>query len=145
MLFRSKFASHSLKEQFLKPLLKGKTRSCFSMTEPEFAGSNPVNLGTTAVKDGSDYVIDGHKWFTSGADGAAFAVVMAVTNPAGLPHQRASMILVPAGTKGFNIVRNVSVFGHEGEGWASHSEVRFDNCRVPLTNLIGTEIGRAHV
>lgn len=135
----SRFASEELKSKFLHPLLEGKTRSCFSMTEPEFAGSNPVRLGTTAVKDGNEYVINGHKWFTSGADGAAFAIVMAVTNPDGLPHQRASMILVPTNTKGFNLVRNISLFGEAGEGWASHSEINYEECRVPLSYLIGRE------
>jgi acyl-CoA dehydrogenase len=135
----SRFASDELKSKFLHPLLEGKTRSCFSMTEPEFAGSNPVRLGTTAVKDGNEYVINGHKWFTSGADGAAFAIVMAVTNPEGLPHQRASMILVPTHTKGFNMVRNISLFGEAGEGWASHSEINYEECRVPLPYLIGRE------
>jgi len=135
----SKFASEEIKAQFLHPLLEGKTRSCFAMTEPEFAGSNPVQMATNAVRKGNEYVLNGHKWFTSGADGAAFAIVMCVTNPDAAPHQRASMIIVPTGTKGFNIIRNVSVFGHAGEGWASHAEVRFENCRVPVANLIGEE------
>jgi alkylation response protein AidB-like acyl-CoA dehydrogenase len=135
----SKFASQDLKKKFLHPLLEGNTRSCFSMTEPEFAGSNPVHMATTAVREGDEYVINGHKWFTSGADGAAFAIAMCVTNPNAVPHQRASMILVPTETKGFNIVRNVSVFGHAGEGWASHAEVRYENCRVPVSYLVGEE------
>src|SRR5262245_57704999 len=95
------------KEQFLRPLAAGEIRSCFSMTEPEFAGSNPTWMGTTAVKDGGDYVINGHKWFTSSADGAAFAIVMAVTDPGAAPHERASQIIVPTGTPGFKIVRNI--------------------------------------
>ena len=135
----SKFASASIKEKFLHPLLEGKIRSCFSMTEPEFAGSNPTRLATTAVRDGNDYVINGHKWFTSSADGAAFAVVMAVTNPSAPPHERASMIIVPTDTPGFELVRNIPVFGETGEGWASHSEINYKNCRVPVTNLIGEE------
>lgn len=135
----SRFASNTLKEIYLHPLLEGHTRSCFGMTEPEFAGSNPVRLGTTAVQDGEHYILNGHKWFTSGADGAAFCIVMAVTNPDALPHQRASMILVPTNAPGFTIVRNVSVFGHSGEGWASHAEVKLENCRVPLANRIGDE------
>ena len=135
----SKFASASIKEKFLHPLLEGKIRSCFSMTEPEFAGSNPTRLATTAVRDGNEYVINGHKWFTSSADGAAFAVVMAVTNPSAPPHERASMIIVPTDTPGFELVRNIPVFGETGEGWASHSEINYKNCRVPVTNLIGEE------
>ena len=91
------------KETFLKPLVEGKVRSCFSMTEPEFAGSNPVIMGTTAVKDGSNYVINGHKWFTSSADGADFAIVMVITDPDHEnPYMRASQIIVPTKTKGFN-------------------------------------------
>jgi acyl-CoA dehydrogenase len=135
----SKFGSESIKQQFLQPLMEGKIRSCFSMTEPEFPGSNPTRLGTTALRDGDYYVINGHKWFTSSADGAAFAVVMAVTNPDALPHERASMIIVPTDTPGFELVRNIPIFGETGEGWASHAEIRYTNCRVPVSNLIGQE------
>jgi alkylation response protein AidB-like acyl-CoA dehydrogenase len=127
------------KEKFLRPLAAGDIRSCFSMTEPEFAGSNPVWMGTTAVKDGGDYVINGHKWFTSAADGAAFAIVMAVTDPDAAPHQRASQIIVPTDTPGFRIVRNISVMGHGGAGYFSHAEVTYENCRVPQSNLLGQE------
>jgi alkylation response protein AidB-like acyl-CoA dehydrogenase len=135
----SRFGSEELKKKFLHPLLEGKIRSCFSMTEPEFAGSNPVMMATTAVKDGNEYVINGHKWFTSGADGAAFAIVMAITNPDAAPHLRSSMILVPTDTKGFNLVRNISLFGEAGQGWASHAEIRYEDCRVPVSYLIGQE------
>ncbi|MDE3254070.1 MAG: acyl-CoA dehydrogenase family protein, partial [Bacteroidota bacterium] len=135
----SRFASPDIKEKFLHPLLEGKIRSCFSMTEPEFAGSNPTRLATTAVKDGNDYIINGHKWFTSSADGAAFAVVMAITHPDAKPHERASMIIVPTDTPGFELVRNIPIFGETGEGWASHAEIRYTNCRVPQSNLIGEE------
>ncbi len=134
-----KFGSDAIKEKFLLPLLEGKIRSCFSMTEPEFPGSNPTRLGTTAVRDGGEYVINGHKWFTSSADGAEFAVVMAVTNPESAPHERASMIIVPTNTPGFKLVRNIPIFGETGEGWASHAEILYTNCRVPITNLIGAE------
>ncbi len=135
----SKFASAAVKEKFLQPLLEGKIRSCFSMTEPEFAGSNPTRLATTAVREGDEYVINGHKWFTSSADGAAFAVVMAVTNPDAKPHERASMIIVPTDTPGFELVRNIPIFGETGEGWASHAEINYVNCRVPVSNIIGEE------
>lgn len=127
------------KKTYLEPLLRGDIRSCFAMTEPEHAGSNPTWMSTTAVKDGSDYVINGHKWFASSADGATFAVTMAVTNPDAPPHQRASQILVPLNTPGFKIVKNLSVMGHVGEDHASHAEVRFENCRVPQKNLLGKE------
>jgi len=127
------------KERFLIPLLAGDARSCFSMTEPENAGSNPTRLSTTAEKEGDDYIINGHKWFTSAADGADFAVVMAVTDRHAGRTQRASMILVPAATPGFHIVENTSVMGERGQGWASHAEIRYDNCRVPQANRLGAE------
>ncbi len=127
-------------ERHLRPLLAGEIRSCFSMTEPEHAGSNPILMSTTAVRDGDDYVINGHKWFTTAADGAAFAIVMAVTNPdAESPYARASQILVPTDTPGFRLVRNIPVMGEVGEGWVSHSEVAYEDCRVPATNLLGKE------
>lgn len=134
-----KYAPKHLKDKYLKPLMDGEIRSCFSMTEPEFAGSNPTRMGTTAVKDGDDYIINGHKWFTSSADGAAFAVVMAVTNPDAAPHKRASQILVPLDTEGFKFVRNIPIMGHAGDSWASHAEVLYENVRVPQANLIGIE------
>lgn len=125
---------------WLEPLVRGDIRSSFAMTEPELPGSNPTWLATTAVKDGGDFVINGHKWFASGADGAAFAIVMAVTNPAAeKPHDRASQIIVPAGTPGFTLVRNIPVMGDEGGDWASHGEIRFEHCRVPQSNLLGPE------
>lgn len=128
------------KEKFLIPLLQGQVRSCFSMTEPEHAGSNPVVMGTTAVKEGDSYLIDGHKWFTSAADGAAFAVVMAITNAhADNKYARASQILVPLDTPGFELVRNIPVMGERGDGWASHAEVRYHEVRVPQSNLLGQE------
>ncbi|TAF51335.1 MAG: acyl-CoA dehydrogenase [Sphingobacteriia bacterium] len=133
----SKYASPAIREKFLAPLLAGKIRSCFSMTEPAYAGSNPTRMGTTAVLEGDEWVINGHKWFTSSADGAAFAVVMAVTHPAAPPHGRASMILVPTDTPGFQLVRNIPVFGEAGEGWASHAEIKYENCRVPAAHLLG--------
>jgi acyl-CoA dehydrogenase len=127
------------KERYLRPLVEGRIRSCFSMTEVEMPGSNPVMLDTTAVKDGADYVINGQKWYSTAADGAAFSIVMAVTNPEAPPYLRASMIIVPTDTKGFNLVRNIPVMGHEGDDWASHAEILFQSCRVPQTNLLGAE------
>jgi acyl-CoA dehydrogenase len=129
-------------ERWLRPLLEGKVRSCFSMTEPEYAGSNPLMMGTTATRKGGEYIIDGHKWFTSSADGASFAIVMCVTNPeADSPYLRASQIIVPADTPGFELVRNIPVMGETGEGYLSHAEIRYNNCRVPLDNLLGHEGG----
>lgn len=133
---------HGTKEQkakYLQPLVAGEIRSCFSMTEVDLAGSNPVMMDATAVKDGDDYIINGHKWYTSSADGANFAIVMAVTNPEASPYLRASMIIVPTDTPGFNLVRNIPVMGHEGSGWASHGEILYQSCRVPQKNLLGAE------
>jgi alkylation response protein AidB-like acyl-CoA dehydrogenase len=134
------FGTEEQKEKYLKPLLQGKIRSCFSMTEKDFAGSNPVHMGTTAVKDGDDYVINGHKWFTSSAEGATFAIVMCITQEeAQSPYARASQIIVPTDTPGFDHVRKISLMGHPGAGWASHSEIRYKDCRVPQSNLLGGE------
>lgn len=135
-----RYGSDEQQKRWLLPLTRGEIRSCFAMTEPEHAGSNPVWLSTTAVKEGDDYVINGHKWFTTAADGAAFAIVMAVTNPeADAAHRRASQIIVPTNTPGFRLVRNIPIMGEAGEGWHSHGEVRFDNVRVPQSNLLGEE------
>jgi acyl-CoA dehydrogenase len=135
------FGTDEQKRRWLAPLAAGDIRSCFGMTEPDRPGSNPTWLATTARKDGDDYVIDGHKWFTTGADGAAFCIVMAVTNAdAGAPpHARASQIIVPMDTKGLRFVRNIPVMGHAGDGWMSHAELRFESVRVPQANRIGDE------
>ena len=128
------------KQTYLWPLIRGEIRSCCSMTEPEFPGSNPVWMNTTAMREGDDYVINGHKWFTSSAEGAAFAIVMAITNPdAKSLHQRASQIIVPTNTPGFKLVRNISVMGHVGDDYATHAEIVYENCRVPQKNLLGQE------
>ena len=133
-------ATPAQKELYLWPLVRGLVRSCFSMTEPEHPGSNPTWMSTTAVLDGDDYVINGHKWFTSSAEGAQFAIVMAITDAeAESPYRRASQIIVPLSTEGFKIVRNVSVMGDVGSDYASHAEVRYENCRVPQENLLGLE------
>ncbi len=131
----AEFGSDAQKQRWLKPLLEGEIRSCFSMTEPDVSGADPTGLRTAAVKDGDEWVINGHKWFTSGAIGAEFAIAMVVTNPHGAPHERASMILVPTNAPGFNIVRPVSVMGHAGGG--GHCEIQYHNCRVPAENLLG--------
>jgi acyl-CoA dehydrogenase len=91
------------------------------------------------VRDGDEYVINGRKWFTSSADGASFAIVMAVTNPEAEKHGRASMILVPTGTPGFNHLRKIQIMGDEGSDHASHSEVEYVDCRVPAENIIHHE------
>jgi len=135
----NEFGTPEQKETWLKPLIAGKIRSCFSMTEPGYPGSNPVWMATTAVLDGDSYVINGRKWFTSSADGARFAIAMVVTNPDADPHARASQIIVPTDTAGFKIVRNISVMGHPGEDWPSHSEILYEDVRVPRKNLLGRQ------
>jgi acyl-CoA dehydrogenase len=131
------FGTPEQKETWLKPLIAGKIRSCFSMTEPGYPGSNPVWMATTAVLDGDNYVINGRKWFTSSADGSRFAIAMVVTDPNADPHARASQIIVPTDTPGFKILRNIPVMGHAGEDWPSHSEVLYEDVRVPRKNLLG--------
>ncbi len=127
------------KDAYLDPLAAGKIRSCFAMTEVDMPGSNPVMMDTTAVKDGDDYVINGHTWYTTGADGATFAIAMAITDPEAPVYLRASMIIVPTDTPGYNLVRNIPVMGHSGSDYASHGEVLFQSCRVPRKNLLGKE------
>jgi len=134
-----KFGSDEQKERWLRPLAAGQIRSCFSMTEPDRAGSNPTWLDTTAVRDGDDYVINGRKWFTTGGHLADVAIVMAVTSPDAAPHMRASQILVPTDNPGFHHIRRLSVMGELGYGWSSHSEVAYEDCRVPVENLLGQE------
>jgi len=132
--------SEEQRERFLRPLAGGEIRSCFAMTEPENAGSNPLAIATSARREGDDYLLDGHKWFASSADGAAFAIVMAVTNPEEHEdHERASLILVPTSAPGFVHVRNIPVMGDVGEDYFSHAELRFEGCRVPVANRIGAE------
>ena len=133
------FGTEEQKSQWLAPLVAGEIRSFFSMTEPEVPGSDPTTLRTRAVKDGDEWVIDGHKWFSSGAEGAAFGIVMAVSNPDADPHGRATQIIVPAETPGVEIVRPITVMGHVGKGWSTHCEVRYTNVRVPLANTLGAE------
>jgi acyl-CoA dehydrogenase len=133
----AEFGSVEQKRRWLEPMLAGEMRSCFSMTEPETAGSDPTLLRTRAVRDGDQYVINGHKWFTTGAYGAAFAIAMVVTDPEAAPHRRASMIIVPSDTPGFQLIRAVSVMGHTGGG--GHCEIRYEDCRVPASSMLGRE------
>ena len=134
------FGTKEQKENYLKPLLKGDIRSCFAMTEPNFAGSNPVNMGTVAEKEGKNYIINGHKWFASGFDGAEFAIVMLISNPdSDNPHKKASQIIVPTKTQGVEFVRNIQIMGNPGGGWESHSEIKFHNVEVPLSNVLGVD------
>jgi acyl-CoA dehydrogenase len=123
------------KERWLTPLLDGEIRSCFSMTEPDTSGSDPTRLQSRAELQDGEWVINGHKWFTSGAVGAAVAIAMVVTEPDAAPHKRASMILVPTDNEGFDLVRPVPVMGHSGG--PGHCEIRYEDCRVPEENLLG--------
>jgi acyl-CoA dehydrogenase len=133
------FGSPLLKERYLQPLLDGVTMSAYSMTEPR-GGSDPTGFVTRAVLDGDEWVIDGEKWFSSHARFASFLVVLAVTDPDSPPHERASMFVVPAGTPGVEIVRNVGVWAHpEAEG--THAYVRYEGVRIPADHLLG-ERGR---
>jgi len=128
------FGSKELQEKYMKPLVAGEIWSCYSMTEPEVSGADPTGLRTTAVRDGDEWVINGHKWFTSQAEGATFAIVMCATELDQPPHRRFTQIVVPTDTPGFEIVRPVPVMG-ETEG--SHCEIRYTNVRVPITNTLG--------
>jgi acyl-CoA dehydrogenase len=123
------------RERWLEPLLEGRIRSCFSMTEPEVSGSDPTLLQARAELDGDEWVVNGHKWFTSGAVGADLAIAMVVTDPDAHPYGRASMICVPTDTPGFNLVRPISVMGHDGG--PGHCEIRYEDCRVPKEFLLG--------
>jgi acyl-CoA dehydrogenase len=123
------------RERWLEPLLEGKIRSCFSMTEPEVSGSDPTLLQARAELDGDEWVVSGHKWFTSGAVGADLAIAMVVTDPDAHPYARASMICVPTDTPGFNLVRPIPVMGHDGG--PGHCEIRYEECRVPKEFLLG--------
>lgn len=123
------------KEKYLRPLAEGRLRSCFAMTERDVSGSDPTGLRTRAVRDGEDWVIDGEKWFISGAQGAAFALVVALTHPEAPPHQRYSMLLVDADNPGWQVVRAIPVMGTDLPG--GHCEVRLERCRVPGDAVLG--------
>ena len=130
------------KRRWMEPLLAGELRSAFSMTEPEVAGSDPTLIRTQAVLDGDEYVINGHKWFTSNGSVADFLIVMAVTNPEVHPYQGCSMLVVPTDADGVEIVRDVPNMHHPYEvpfarQPGGHAEIRYNDVRVPKENLIG--------
>jgi len=135
----AKHGTDEQKSRWLEPLLNDHVRSCFSMTEPDTSGSDPTNIHSRAELDGGEWVVNGHKWFTSGAMGADVAIAMVVTEPDAPPHKRASMILIPTDAPGFNLVRPVSVMGHDGG--PGHCEIRYEDCRVPESNLLGQRGG----
>ena len=131
------FGTPEQKARWLHPLLDGKIYSGFSMTEPEHAGSDPVNMSTTARLENGEWVLNGHKWFTSNGLIASVLIVMAVTDPDAPPHERASMILVPAATPGVDLVRNVPTMGDPEHFGFGHTEIHYRNVHVPAENLIG--------
>jgi acyl-CoA dehydrogenase len=133
------FATEEQSKQWLQPLLNGEIRSAFSMTEPAVASSDARNIETSIVRDGGDYVINGRKWWTSGAADprCRVLIVMGRTNPEAASHQQQSMVLVPIDTPGVTVVRSTSVFGYQDQ--PGHCEIIYDNVRVPVTNLLGEE------
>lgn len=135
------WATDAQKEKYLRPLCEGMIRSCFAMTEPEVAGSDPTLIQTRAVLDGDDWVITGHKWFISGASGAQFAILIARTedNPE-IPQAANSAFLVDLPTPGWNVVRDVATMA----GRHNHAEIRIENLRVPRANMLGGR-GQGHL
>ncbi|MCU0976485.1 MAG: acyl-CoA dehydrogenase family protein [Steroidobacteraceae bacterium] len=131
------YGSEAQKATWLAPLARGEIRSCFGMTERENSGANPLMLEARAELEGDQWVLNGRKWFTTGADGASLCIAMVITDPEAPPHQRASMILVPASTPGYRLERNTPIMGHAGQDLFSHGEIAFEDCRVPAGNLLG--------
>ena len=138
-------ANELQREQWLYPLIRGEARSSFCLTELGNSGSDPTGIETSCVQDGNDWVLNGHKWFASNASVADFLVVMAVTDATAVPHERAAMVIVPKGTPGLELIRDVGTMAHpehasQGDLAArigGHTEIRFNECRVPLENMIG--------
>src|SRR3954453_7286591 len=137
----SLFGTPEQKTRWLEPLLDGRIRSAFSMTGPDVASSDATNIPTRIERDGDDYVINGRKWWTSGAMSprCALLIVMGVRDPEAERHRRQSMILVPKATPGVRIQRSTSLFGYEDGPHGGHAEVVYDNVRVPAANLLGGE------
>lgn len=135
----SLFGTAAQQERWLTPLLDARIRSCFAMTEPDVAGSDPRNIRTTIVRDGDSYVVNGHKWYTSGIldPDCALVIVMGVSNPDAQAYRRQSMVLVPRDAPGITVVRDLPMFGYTDR--LGHGEVLFEDVRVPAENLLGGE------
>jgi acyl-CoA dehydrogenase len=135
------FGTPEQQERWLRPLLDGELRSCFSMTEPAVASSDANNIATRIERDGDDYVVTGRKWWSSGAMNprCKLSIVMGVSDPDGARHQRHSMILVPMDSPGVQVVRPTTVFGYTDQAHGGHAEIAFDRVRVPAANLLGPE------
>ena len=133
-------ATDAQKDRWLWPNLRGDISSAFALTEPFFAGADPTVIGTTAIKDGDEWVIEGRKWFITNASVADIVLVFAETNPEGRPHRHASVFVVPAGTPGMEVVRDIGTMAHPDVEYGrpgNHAEIVFRNCRVPSDHLIG--------
>ncbi|MFI5844295.1 acyl-CoA dehydrogenase family protein [Catenuloplanes sp. NPDC051500] len=137
----AEFGTAAQQKEWLEPLLDGRIRSAFAMTEPDVASSDATNITTSIVRDGDDYVINGRKWFITGAMNPACAIliVMGKTDPAAERHRQQSQILVPRDTPGVTIVRGMRTFGYDDADHGGHAEINFDGVRVPAENLIGAE------
>jgi acyl-CoA dehydrogenase len=135
------FGTEEQQERWLVPLLEGEIRSAFSMTEPAVGSSDARNISLSITRDGDEYVINGRKWWTSGAMSprCELLIVMGVTDPGAQPYRRQSMILVPKDTPGVNILRSTSVFGYDDGYHGGHAEIVYDDVRVPASNLLGEE------
>ncbi|GGY00205.1 acyl-CoA dehydrogenase family protein [Streptomyces hiroshimensis] len=140
----AQFGTEEQRKRWLEPLLEARIRSAFAMTEPEVASSDATNIETRIVRDGDDYVIDGRKWYISGAMNPAceIFIVMGKTDPDGEdPRRQQSMVLVPRDTPGLQVRRAMRVYGYEDHYHGGHAEVLFDGVRVPAANLVGEEGG----
>jgi len=137
------FGTQEQHEQWLRPLLSAEIRSCFSMTEPAVASSDPTNLAATITRDGAEYVVNGRKWWSTGAmrPECSLSIVMAVSDPDADRHARHSMILVPMDAPGVTRARSTTVFGYDDGTHGGHGVVDFDEVRVPAANLLGPQGG----
>jgi acyl-CoA dehydrogenase len=133
----ARYGTREQQDRWLTPLLEGRIRSCFAMTEPDVASSDATNIRSTITRDGSDYVINGRKWWISGAGDprCQISIFMGLSNPDAPPHQRQSMVLVPMDSKGVTVTRMMTVFGYD-DAPHGHAEIAFDNVRVPMGNVL---------